>query len=95
MTQQPADRTSAGYPTGWRLAAIVLLLLAWFPAALLGLLLPVWGGVVVGLPSAVCFVLAYRRNRAVGNLVGAAGALATPLVWLGMFLALLGGASLD
>ena len=88
MTDQP-------YPVGLRLAAIVLLLLAWLPAFPLGFFLGPWAGVLAGLPSAACFVLAHRRTGAPGNLLGAAAALATPLVWRGLFVLLVGDASLD
>ena len=85
----------AAYPTVLRVLAITLLLLAWLPAFPLGLAYGWWVGTLVGLPSAACFTIAYARTRAAGNLAGAAGALATPLIWVALFVALVGGAGMD
>jgi hypothetical protein len=75
----PPDHTL----TCLRLAAIVLLLLAWLPGTLLAFHVGSLSvGFAVGLPSAACFIAAFRRSGAGGNLIGAVLALATPLVWL-------------
>jgi hypothetical protein len=90
VTSSDAAMPSRVYRVGLRVSAIVLLLLAWLPAFPLVFALGPWAGVLVGLPSAACFTLWFLRTGARGDLVGVAAALATPVAWLGLYLALMG-----